>query len=282
VITEYAAQCRWPSLPEPFATALRQAVAYIFQEVDPVGIVATGTIIRGAAHANSDLDLYVIHLASHRRRIQRRFSGVPAEIFINPPSAVRGYFDDEDRDGRRLTAHMLATGVVIFSTGTVVDELRAEATQWLVKDTPISAFERVSMRYTIASRLEDALDVLATDDVTAAMLLAETVLAMLEFICKADDGQFPAERTSWRTWERSTPRSRSLLRSFFERSTYPNAHVSRCRLPIIRSALAAFFRGIPGLDRCRASIHRRIKGWRVHMQGQSLAASRPSYCSGGG
>ena len=228
MITEYAAQCRWPSLPEPFATALRQAVAYIFQEVDPVGIVATGTIIHGAAHANSDLDLYVIHLASHRRRIQRRFSGVPAEIFINPPSAVRAYFDDEDRDGRRLTAHMLATGVVIFSTETVVDELRAEATQWLVKDTPISAFERVSMRYTIASRLEDALDVLATDDVTAAMLLAETVLAMLEFICKADDGQIP--------------RRKDLL-----------AHVGT-KHPKIAESAAEFFRTIDVSERARIAL----------------------------
>lgn len=184
----------WPVLSEPFATALRHAVDFILQELEPVGIVATGTIIRGTAHANSDLDLYVVHLASHRRRIQRFFDGVPTEILINPPAAVRRYFTEEDRDGRRLTAHMLATGTVIFRNNTVVDELRAEAAQWLAKATRLSDFERISTRYTIGAQLEDALDVLSTDDATAAMLLSDAVLAMLEYLCKAEHGQIPRRK----------------------------------------------------------------------------------------
>jgi hypothetical protein len=227
-LSPYASQCTWPTLSEPFATALRQAVDCIFEEVDPVGIVAAGTSIRGVAHANSDLDLYVVHLASHRRRIQRFFSGVPAEIFVNPPSAVRAYLDDEDRDGRRLTAHMLATGVVIFSFGPALDELRTEAGQWLVKDTRISEFERVSTRYTIASRLEDALDVISTDDVTATMLLAETVLAMLEFVCKADGGQIP--------------RRKDLL-----------SHVA-AKHPKIAQSAAEFFRAVDVSERARVAL----------------------------
>jgi UTP:GlnB (protein PII) uridylyltransferase len=50
----------WPHLAEPFASAIKQAVDFLFSETDPIGIVAAGTIIRGTAHANSDLDLYVI------------------------------------------------------------------------------------------------------------------------------------------------------------------------------------------------------------------------------
>lgn len=137
MIADYASQCTWPVVPEPVASALGQAVEFIFREFDPVGVVATGTIIRGGAHASSDLDLYVVHPAPYRRRIQRVFAGVPTEIFVNPPAAVRAYFADEDRSGRRLTAHMLATGVVIFRADGVVDELRAEATQWLAKETPM-------------------------------------------------------------------------------------------------------------------------------------------------
>jgi predicted nucleotidyltransferase len=194
MIADFTSLCTWPSLPEPFASALRLAVEFIFRELDPVGIVATGTIIRGTAHANSDLDLYVIHVAPHRRRIQRFFNGVPTEIFVNPPAAVRVYFGEEDRDGRRLTAHMLATGVVIFRAGAVVDELRAEAAEWLAKETRLSDFERTSTRHTIASRLEDALDVLGADDVTATMLLGDAVLAMLEYLCKAEHGQIPRRK----------------------------------------------------------------------------------------
>src|SRR5438128_2721811 len=96
-----------PDLPKRFADALDRAVEFIFSEFEPIGILASGTIIRGEAHANSDLDLYVIHLAPYRRRVQRFFDDVPAEIFVNPPTAVRRYFEAEDRDGHRFTAHML-------------------------------------------------------------------------------------------------------------------------------------------------------------------------------
>lgn len=228
VTDDNRSQCVWPSVPEPFTSALQQAVDFIFQEVDPVGIVATGTIIRGGAHANSDLDLCVIHLGSHRRRVQRFFNGVPAEIFMNSPSAVRVYFGEENRDGRRLTAHMLATGTVIFSTDPVVDELRAEAAQWLTKDRRMSELERVSRRYTIASRLEDALDVLNADDVTATMLLADTVLAMLEFACEAESGQIP--------------RPKDLL-----------GHVAG-RHPRIAELAGEFFRAIDVSERARVAV----------------------------
>src|SRR5262252_3559240 len=110
--------CRWPELGEPYADALRQAVAFVLVETDPVGIVATGTVIRGEAHPASDIDLYVLHDAPYRRRVQRFFAGVPTEIFINPAQAVRSYFRDEHRTGRRITAHMLATGFVVLDRRT--------------------------------------------------------------------------------------------------------------------------------------------------------------------
>jgi hypothetical protein len=194
VTADYSSRCSWPALSEPFATALRHAVDFIFQEVEPVGVISTGTIVRGAAHRSSDLDLYVVHLAPFRRRIQRRFDGVPTEIFVNPPTMIRGYFAEEDRDGRRLTAHMLASGVVVFQSDSVVDELRNEASQWLGKQTPVSDLEKVSTRYSIASRLEDALDLLGADDVSATMLMGESVLAMLEYLCKAEHGQIPRRK----------------------------------------------------------------------------------------
>jgi hypothetical protein len=184
----------WPDLSEPAATALRLAVDFIFQELEPIGIIATGTIIRGNALPSSDLDLHVIHRADYRRRIQRRFNGVPTEIFVNPPSTIRAYFADEDRDGRRLTAHMLATGVVVFQCDPVVDELRTEAAEWLRKQTEVSEFERLATRYSIASRVEDAFDLVGSDDVSAAMLLGESVLAMLEYHYKSEHGTIPRRK----------------------------------------------------------------------------------------
>lgn len=186
--------CTWPILAEPYAAALRRAVGLVFHELEPAGIIAAGSVIRGKAHASSDLDVYVVHLGATRRRIQRLFDSVPAEIFINPPSAVRGYFADEDRDGRPLTAHMLATGVVVFRADPVVDELRVEAAEWLRQETKPSDGELVSSRYSVASRLEDALDVLDSDATTATMLLGDAVLAMLEYHCKATRGRIPRRK----------------------------------------------------------------------------------------
>jgi predicted nucleotidyltransferase len=225
---DYETQCTWPNLAEPFASALRDAVDFIFQEFEPVGVIAAGTIVRGTAHPSSDLDLYVVHGAPYRRRVQRFFRGVPTEIFVNPPAAVRGYFADEDRDGRRLTAHMLATGAVIFSNDAVVDTLRAEAAHWLEKETLISEFERVSSRYTIASRLEDGLDVLGSDDVTASMLLSEAVLAMLEFTCRADSGKIPRRKDLLAVIAARQPEVAGLAAQFF-RAT---AHAERARIAV--------------------------------------------------
>lgn len=119
------ATCRWPELAEPHAGALHQAVEFILAETSPIGIIATGTVVRGEAHPASDIDLYVVHEAAYRRRVQRFFNHVPTEIFINPPSAVRSYFPSEHRDGRRYTAHMIATGVVILDGDPVIERLRA-------------------------------------------------------------------------------------------------------------------------------------------------------------
>jgi predicted nucleotidyltransferase len=97
---DYISRCSWPNLPEPFATALRHAVDFIFQELEPVGVIACGSIIRGTAHPSSDLDLHVVHYHPHHRFVFRRFEGVPAEILVHSPAALRKYFAEEDRDGR--------------------------------------------------------------------------------------------------------------------------------------------------------------------------------------
>jgi hypothetical protein len=61
---------------------------------------------------------------------------------------------------------MLTTGIVIFQADAIVDELRKEAAQWLVKETRQLDSESTGTRYSIASQLEDALDLIGIDDVT--------------------------------------------------------------------------------------------------------------------
>ena len=207
-------RCQWPPLPSPYAEALRDAVGEVMGVVDPVGIVATGTIVRGAPHASSDLDLFVIHEAPFRRRIQRTFRGVPAEIFINPPDMVRRYFVDEHREGRPITAHMLATGVVVYSVDGAVDDLRREANEWLARPAPLSPDDEVRSRYAAATKLEDAADVAASDPATAIMLANHAVVAMLEHRCRVADGRLPRPKDLLGTIADRDPELGALARTF--------------------------------------------------------------------
>lgn len=191
-MADFQAQCSWPPLPDRYATALRAAVVFVRSEVDAVGIVATGTIVRGTPHLSSDLDLYVVHDAPVRRRVQRYFGNrVPAEIFINPPSAIRAYFADEHAAGRPVTAHMLATGHVVFALGPELQKLRREAAAWLERRSYLSEATAVRARYDAATRYEDATDVANEDPATATMLLARAVTAMLELWYRARVGTVP-------------------------------------------------------------------------------------------
>jgi hypothetical protein len=191
-------ECRWPALPGRYDAALREAVAFVLHTIDDagsvVGIVATGTIVRGAPHASSDLDVCVVNHAPYRRRVQRCFGGVPAEIFVNPPAAVRAYFAAEHADGEPVTAHMLATGVVVLARDPVVDVLRAEAGAWLARPSYPDAAKLVRARYAAASEFEDATDVAARDPETAAMVLASAVAAMLRLRCRVAFGAVPRRK----------------------------------------------------------------------------------------
>ncbi|HEY9228358.1 MAG TPA: hypothetical protein VIP11_17000, partial [Gemmatimonadaceae bacterium] len=189
-------------------------------EVSPLAIVATGTIVRGRPHAASDLDVYVVHDAPFRRRVQRLFNGVPAEIFINPPQTIRAYFRDEQAAGEPLTAHMLATGFVVWSTGTIADQLRAEAREWLDRRSEPSEEETVRARYAAATRLEDAIDVAGTDESTSSMLLTMAVITMLELECRAKAGRIPRRKDLLGIVEAIDGPIGALGREFFSATTY--------------------------------------------------------------
>jgi uncharacterized protein (TIGR02246 family) len=213
-------RCHWPTLASPYADALRDAVAFVMAETEPVGIIATGTIVSGAPHASSDLDVFVVHEAPYRRRVQRFFNGVPTEIFLNPAATVRRYFAEEHRDGRPITAHMIATGVVVFQCSPVIEELRREAGEWLGRISPLGDDEIVRQRYAAASRFEDAVDVAASDPDTSAMLMGQAVTAMLEHDCRVKDGRIPRGKDLLGAVARRDPELSALARTFYSATSH--------------------------------------------------------------
>ena len=172
-------RCRFPKLAEPYDGALREAVAYVLSRFEPLGIIASGTIVRGDPGPTSDHDLHVIVPGVQRLRIQRFFNGVPAEIFINPSHALEKYFEKDLENNRPITAHMVATGFVVLDRDPAVERLRALARDYLARSADYDEGKLTWLRYVAALFLEDAEDIAESDPEACAMLLHTAVHEML-------------------------------------------------------------------------------------------------------
>jgi predicted nucleotidyltransferase len=166
----------WPKLSTAHDEALRALVSYVHGAYDAVAIVVSGSIVRGNPDPRSDFDVFVIHREPWRLREQKRFHGVPAELFVNPPEALRRYMaGSEHASGRPSTAHMLATGCVVHAADPVVWELVAEARNRMTSPPVPTEEQLVRLRYEIADLLDDARDAAARDHVAAALLAGSVV-----------------------------------------------------------------------------------------------------------
>lgn len=151
-------RCTFPTLSEPYRTALREAVEFIFAEFESVAIVVSGSIIRGNPDPGSDLDLYVIHREPYRQRLQRFFNGVPTELFVNPLNQIPRYFEEDSTRGRPLTAHLLATGHPVYDPEGVARDLQHQSAA-VLEDGPNPPPALITqLRYAAATKFEDAED----------------------------------------------------------------------------------------------------------------------------
>ncbi|MBI1295759.1 hypothetical protein GC175_12470 [bacterium] len=213
---------RLPSLHEPYATAINEAAGYILERFAPVGIVACGSVLRGHGHASSDLDLYVIHLEPWRQRVQKFFHGVPAEIFVNPPETIRGYFVDEGKAGRPITAHMLSSGVVIWQTDPVLDVLRTEAKEYFQQQPNKSEDALVMARYMAATAVEDAFDIRHQDPANAMLILEQAMGLMIQHAFLSANQNLPRLKETVDNLANVDPALSVLARRFYT-STEPAA-----------------------------------------------------------
>lgn len=212
--TEMLAQCCWPELAEPYSTALRAAVEFIVGRFSPVGIVAAGSILRGSGDAASDLDIYVIHLEPVKQRIQKYFNGVPAEIFVNPPSAIEDYLAEETAERCPRTAHMLVTGFLILDVDPIVGQLREKADKLLHSPPPRDQEALVSARYMAATRYEDAVDIAGRDPETSFLIVTQAVNDMLRLVFHEHGVYLPREKDLLRALDLIEPEVGALARSF--------------------------------------------------------------------
>ncbi len=163
--------------------ALDKALAWVYEHFQPIGIIVTGSIIRGNPDKNSDFDIYVIHEENYRRRIQKYFDGVPCEIFVNNFKHIYNYFEEDYKNNRPVSAHMISTGSVIMGgENQEMERLIRSAKEFLLKAPVLTDGRKTMMKYAISTMFEDATDVRYTDPVTSSYFLDKLMLELIEFI----------------------------------------------------------------------------------------------------
>jgi len=207
--------CTWPDLPERYDRALREAVTHILGRYTPVGIIAAGSILRRTPDPSSDLDIYVLHLEPFRQRLQKFFNGVPAEIFVNPPAAVEGYFTSEGAASRPITAHMLVNGFVILDRHPVVEQLRQRARELLSTHPNLTPAQHTWKRYLASNLLEDAVDIAERDPQTTQIFLTQAVFAMLQYHFEANGHFIPRTKELLSQLDNLDPPLAILARTFY-------------------------------------------------------------------
>lgn len=172
----------FPVVAEPYATALREAVTYAAERFAPVlGIIAAGSVLRDQGDTRSDIDMFVIFEGDYRQRVQKWFNGVRFEIFANPPRRMPRYFEEEQREGSPSTAHMMATGHVVYSAAPLIEQLREQARQALAEAPDYSPESLTFRRYFIVDRLENAFDLRERDPQMGGLLLGSAMLDLLRY-----------------------------------------------------------------------------------------------------
>jgi predicted nucleotidyltransferase len=220
-------QCKWPDLPEPYLPALREAVDFVLAHFEVLGIIVSGTIIRGSGDASSDLDLFVLNTHPRRQRIQKFFNRLPVEIFVNPVHAVEGYFQDERKRGRPCIAHMLATGFVVLSRDPIVEKLQEHAAAMLESTPDPDEYKLTTLRYGAALEFEDAVDVAEKNPAGAYMIMGSAVHKMLQYAFWKANRFLPRDKDLLDTLEELDPKLAAEATEFYQ-----------CALSMRRLALA--------------------------------------------
>ncbi|MGH2897353.1 MAG: nucleotidyltransferase domain-containing protein [Solirubrobacteraceae bacterium] len=226
----------------PYDRAAAEVEAYVRATYAPIGIVIAGSIVRGEGGPLSDLDVCVVHEPAWRVREQRRFAGVPVELFVNSAAQVRRYFASEHREGKPSTAHMWTTGEPIAPVAPVIRELIAEAHDWMARPVEITPEGLAAQRYGAVDVLDDARDVIAVDPAAASLLLAEAVRSIVGYAFWKRARFQPRRKDAVRALAAIDPEAAALVRRW--------AACGAAAMPEALAAVEALARHVQGDDTC--------------------------------
>lgn len=155
---------------------------------DVIGIILSGSIKHSTIDKNSDIDIYIVldPKCKYRERGNVYINNIEIEYFKNPPVQIRSYFKKEEKNPH--TAHMLASGEVVYSESRVIEELISTAKSIIdrkpdyLKGTEI-AFEK----YFIDDHYKDLEDALVNKDFIGVKIIrAKIINRSIDIFCRVN------------------------------------------------------------------------------------------------
>lgn len=207
-------KCTFPEMDENIVLALREAVQFIDTRFSPIlGIIAAGSIMRGEGDPYSDIDLYLIFEGDYRQLIHKHFNNVPFQIFANPPQRISQYFEEEPRRLNRgpSTAHMIATGTVIYENDTRIAQFREQAQAVLAQKPRIDEGALQHMRYSVVDMIENMLDLKDRDPDMAMLALCAALPIMLRYYFLKQGRYIPRHKDMMAILRKENPELAQLI-----------------------------------------------------------------------
>lgn len=98
-------------------------------------ILVSGSYVTGNPSRHSDLDINILLRpdTTWRERGNEVIDGFLVEYFANPVGQVEAYFKKDFENGKRITAHMYATGTVLIDKDGYIGKLKKLATKYISK-----------------------------------------------------------------------------------------------------------------------------------------------------
>lgn len=147
---------------------------------DLLGVLATGSRVRGEGDESSDIDLHVLTGQPRRQRRNITLNDVEVEMFINPPFQIERYFADDRTSGRGVDQHVWSTARAVYDPQGAVAELQAEAQrQWNAGPPPIDGADW-PVRYPPPDLVRDIGDVIARDPDQAQILIGVLLAELID------------------------------------------------------------------------------------------------------
>jgi hypothetical protein len=229
--------------------ALSEALAWVSVNFKPVGIIVTGSIVRGNPDLNSDFDIFVIHEDSFRQRIQKYFNGVPCEIFINNFNHVYSYFEKEFENNRPVSAHMISTGKLILGDEHPgIKKLIQSAQEFLLK-TPLMTGNKITrLKYAISTLFEDASDVMETDLATSTYFLNKLISDIIDYIFLINGASSPRPKERIKYLEANHPDIGNLVAGYYGADNFRDRYAIAKTLVAKTTGEYGFFEWDSGQD----------------------------------